>query len=134
MCRGALQVISVEKYSELSIREGRAFGDTRSQASSATSVTSRNSFAPQFVIMPAEFGRSTADPALRATLWKATLPNGEKTITPDTGAFESVTGAILARELAKDAVANVAKVCIEQLGKHSPLEESETELRVAISA
>ena len=53
--------------------------------------------------MPAEAGTLTTDPVVRATIWKATLPNGERTIIPDTGAFESVTGAKLARELIKDA-------------------------------
>ena len=67
--------------------------------------------------MPSEAGPHTTDPAVRATLWKATLPNGEQTIIPDTGAFESVTGAKLARVLTKDAVQHGARACIEKSEK-----------------
>ena len=115
MCRDECVVDRVEGYSEISIRDNRVFGDTMSQNSSATSFRSVTSSAQQFVIGPAERGHSNSEPAVRATNWKATLPNGEKIIIPDTGAFGSVTGAILARELAIEAKKHGANVSTEKL-------------------
>ena len=115
MCRDECVINRVERYSEISIRDNRVFGDTISHNSSATSFTSVTISAQQFVIGPAELGHSHSEPAVRATFWKATLPNGDKTIIPDTGAFGSVTGAILARELAIEAKKHGANVSTEKL-------------------
>ena len=69
------------------------------------------------VILLAELGHSQTVPSTMPTYWKAALPNGEKTIIPDTGAFGSVTGADLARELAIEAKEHAAKVTTEKLDK-----------------
>ena len=74
--------------------------------------------------MPSEAGPLTSDPAVRATIWNATLPNGEQTIIPDTGAFESVTGAKLARVLLKNAVQNGAHASTEKLAEPFIIGES----------
>ena len=68
------------------------------------------------VILPAELSHSQS-PGTRQTYWKATLPDGKLSIIPDTGAFGSVTGSDLARQLAICAKENGAEVTTDKLDK-----------------
>ena len=69
--------------------------------------------------MPASLGHAShsTSAAVRATFWKAALPNGELCIIPDSAAFGSVTGSDVAREIAKSAKEAGFHVSQEKLDK-----------------
>ena len=62
MCRDECVINRVEQYSDITISDGRVFGDTRSNNSSATSLSSVTSAAQQFVIGPAAIGHDHPNP------------------------------------------------------------------------
>ena len=118
MCRCDYQAVRIDTYRNIDLRQdGTIFNDTYTPPpSSWGSVQSQT-----FPIWPASVGTGSSSsqqqPIVKDAFWNATLPNGQLSIIPDTGACGSITGAKVARAIVARAKQHGAKVDQKKLDK-----------------